>query len=158
MSGKKIKERFSRNLTIKNKKAKHEYEFLEVLEVGIVLKGSEIKSIREGKVSLQEAYCHFRSNELFLKGMNISPYTESTYDNHNPIRERKLLIHKKEIKKFKSKSEEKGLTIVPTKLYINARGFVKIEIALAKGKKLFDKRQSMRGKEQEKEMKNLKLR
>ncbi len=157
MSGKKNKDRFSGNITIKNKKARREYEFLEVIEAGIVLQGSEIKSIREGKASLQEAYCHFHNGELFIKGMNISPYKESTYDNHNPTRERKLLIRKKEIKRFKSRSEEKGLTIVPTKLYVNNRGFAKIEIALAKGRKLFDKREALKSREQKKEIRNLKL-
>jgi SsrA-binding protein len=142
---------------MRNKKAKHEFEFLEIFESGVVLKGSEIKSIREGKASLQEAYCYIQNGELYIKNMNISPYTEGSYANHDPQRERKLLLKKREIEKLKSKSEEKGLTIIPSKLYINGRGYAKIQIALAKGKKLYDKRESMKKKEQERELKQMKL-
>jgi SsrA-binding protein len=151
------KNRFSSNITIKNKKARFEYELLDFTEVGIVLKGSEIKSIREGKASLQEAYCHIKGNEMFIKGMNIAPYLESTYDNHEPTRERKLLLKKREIEKIKEKIEQKGLTIVPTKLYINSRGFAKLELALARGKKIHDKRHSIKEKDQKKELKQLKV-
>ncbi len=155
MAQQKKSDRFSKSITIKNKKARFEFNFVETLETGIVLQGSEIKSIREGKVSLQESYCHVRNGEMFIKGMTIAQYAESTYDNHEPNRERKLLLHRKEIKKFKEKSEEKGLTIIPTKLYINNRGFAKIEIALAKGKKLFDKRHDLKTKELKKEIRNI---
>ena len=151
------KQRFSGNVTIQNKKARFEYEFIEVLEVGIVLKGSEIKSIREGKASLQEAYCHIHHDAMYIKGMNISPYSESTYDNHTPTRERKLLLKKRELEKFQAKMEQKGLTIVPTKLYINSRGFAKLEIALAKGKKIHDKRDSIKKKDQDRELKRIKI-
>lgn len=151
------KKRFSNDVSIKNKKARYEFELIENLEAGIVLKGSEIKSIREGKASLQEAYCHIQQQELFIKGMNISPYAESTYDNHEPTRERKLLVKKKQIEKLKEKMEQKGLTIVPVKLYVNARGFAKLEIALAKGKKIHDKRNSIKEKDQKRELDKLKV-
>ena len=151
------KKRFSNAVSIKNKKARYEFELIENFEAGIVLKGSEIKSIREGKASLQEAYCHIQQQELFIKGMNISPYAESTYDNHEPTRERKLLVKKKQIEKLKEKMEQKGLTIVPVKLYVNARGFAKLEIALAKGKKIHDKRNSIKEKDQKRELDKLKM-
>jgi len=148
--------RFSNDISIKNRKARFEYEFLETIETGIVLQGSEIKSIREGKVSLQEAYCFFRGNEMFIKGMNISVYKESTYDNHEPTRERKLLLKRRELTKLKEKSEEKSLTIVPVKLYITSRGFAKLQVALAKGKKVFDKRESIKQREQDRELRQIK--
>ena len=129
---------------IRNKKASFNYVLIEKLEVGIELKGSEIKSIREGLVSLQEAHCVVLGRETFVRSMNIAIYKESSIYNHDPIRERKLLLKKKEIKRFKSKSEEKGLTIIPTKLYIIKRGIAKMEIALAQGKKLHDKRQVLK--------------
>ena len=150
------KTRFSNSISIKNKKAKFEYEFIDVIEAGIVLRGSEIKSIREGKASLQEAYCFIKENEIFIKSMNISPYTESTYDQHDPTRDRKLLVKKKDIEKFREKMEQKGLTIVPVKLYINSRGFAKLEIALARGKKIHDKRNSIKEKDQQRELKQIK--
>lgn len=153
----KEKSRFSRDIVIKNRKARFQFNFLELIEAGIVLQGSEIKSIREGKVSLQEAYCYFSGNELYVKGMNISIYKESTYHNHEPTRERKLLLKQREIKKLKEKSEEKGLTIVPVKMYITARGLAKLQIALAKGKKIYDKRDSIKQREQDRELKQMKL-
>ena len=147
--------RFSKNISIKNRKANREYSFIETHEAGIILKGSEIKSIREGHASLQEAYCHFIGRELFIKSMNINPYAESTYDNHDPKRERKLLLNKRQLEKLKAKSEEKGLTIIPIKLYINNRNLAKIEIALAKGKNIYDKRQSVKKKDEERELRNM---
>ncbi len=149
------KNRFSNNIRVKNRKASYEYEFIDVFDCGITLKGSEIKSIREGKVSLQEGYCYFSKHELFIKGMNISPYKEGTYANHDPVRERKLLLKKKELERLKSKSEEKGLTIIPTEIYINSRGYAKLKIALARGKKLHDKRNSLKEKDINREIKNL---
>ncbi len=150
------KERFSNNVSIKNRKAFHEFTISDTFEAGMVLKGTEIKSIREGKVSLQEAYCHIHRDELFVKGMTISPYEQGSFTNHEPTRERKLLLNKREIEKLKGKTEEKGFTIVPTKLYINKRGFAKLEVGLAKGKKLYDKRESMKKKDQERELKQMK--
>lgn len=149
------KERFSQNVQIKNKKASYQYEFIDTYDAGLVLKGSEIKSIREGKASLQEAYCHIHDGELFIQNMNISPYKEGAYANHEPTRQRKLLLHKKEIERLKSKTEEKGLTIVPTRLYLNSRGLAKLQVALAKGKKLHDKRESLKKKDMNRELKNM---
>ena len=134
--------RFAKSISIKNRKASHEYEFIDTYEAGVVLKGSEIKSIREGKVSLPEAFCQ---------------YTEGSFNNHDPLRERKLLMKKGELEKLKKKSEEKGLTIIPTKLFINSRGFAKIQIALARGKKLYDKRESLKKKDQKKINQDLQL-
>ena len=149
--------RFSDNVSFSNKKASFNYVLLEKLEVGIQLKGSEIKSIREGQVSLQESYCIVFGREIFVRSMNIAIYKESSIYNHDPIRERKLLLKKKEIERFMSKSEEKGLTIIPTKLYITKRGIAKMEIALAKGKKLYDKREGMKKKVHDRELKLIKL-
>lgn len=153
----KAQPRFSNNIQIKNRKASFEYEFLDKYEAGIVLKGTEIKSIREGKASVQEAYCYINGQELYIKGMNISPYTNSSFQNHQIDRERKLLVRKKEIEKIKEKTEEKGLTIVPVRIYINKRGFAKLEIAVARGKKLFDKRDSIKKKDQDRELKRMSI-
>lgn len=149
--------RFSNTIQIKNRKASFEFTFIEKFDTGMVLKGSEIKSIREGKASITEAYCYISNNELFIKGMNISPFKESSFNAHEPTRDRKLLLKSKEIEKLRSKTEEKGLTIVPTRIYINARGLAKLEIALAQGKKLFDKRDSIKKKDQDRELKRMKM-
>lgn len=130
--------------TITNRKASHEYTFLEVIEAGIVLTGTEIKSIREGKVQFGDAYCMFMGEELFLIDMHISEYEFGNLNNAEPRRQRKLLLKSKEAGKLQAKSEEKGLTIIPVKLYFNERNFVKVQIALAKGKKLFDKRNDIK--------------
>lgn len=153
----KEKSRFSNNIQIKNRKASYEYEIVEKIEAGMMLKGTEIKSLREGKASIQEAYCYFKGQELFIKGMNISPYLQASFESHDIIRDRKLLLKKRELEKFKSKMEEKGLTIVPLRVYINARGLAKLEIALAKGKKIYDKRDSIKQKDQKRELDRLKL-
>ena len=137
---------------VKNRRASYEYHLSNETEAGIVLKGSEIKSIRNGKVSISEAYCAIIENELFIINMNISPYKEASNFNHEPKRRRKLLIRKTEIKKLRSKTEEKGNTIVPTVLYISERGHVKIGIALAKGKKLYDKREDSKEKDSKREI------
>ncbi len=149
--------RFSNDITIKNRKASLEYEFLDKYEAGLVLKGTEIKSIREGKASVQEAYCYIQNNEAYIKGMTISPYANSSFANHEMTRERKLLLRKNEIEKIKSKTEEKGLTIVPTKVFISKRGFAKLQIAVARGKKLFDKRNSIKQKDQDRELSKMKF-
>ncbi len=153
----KVKERFSKKIQIKNRKARYEFEFIETFKAGIILLGTEIKSIREGKASIQEAYCYLKDNEAFIKGMNISPYTQASFKSHEPDRTRKLLLSKKELQRLKSKTEEKGLTIVPVRLFISERGYAKLEIALAKGKKLFDKRESIKQKDQDRELKRIKL-
>lgn len=147
--------RFSNNIQIKNRKASYEFAFIEKFEAGVVLKGSEIKSIREGKASITEAYCFVGKDELFIKGMNISPYSESSFNVPDPVRERKLLLKKREIEKLRAKTEEKGLTIVPVRIFINSRGLAKLEIALAQGKKIYDKRDSIKKKDQDRELKRM---
>ncbi len=150
------KKKFSKNINIKNRKAHFEYHFLDKYIAGIVLTGTEIKSIREGRVSLQQAYCFISRGELFIKEMNISPYSQAKHYNHEPTRERKLLVTKKELKKLEDKTKEASTTIVPTRLFINDRGLAKLEIALAKGKKLHDKREDIRKKDVEKELSRIK--
>ncbi|MCP3658777.1 MAG: SsrA-binding protein SmpB [Bacteroidetes bacterium] len=140
------KESFKKNININNRKASFEYQLLQKYIVGIVLKGTEIKSIRLGKVSLGDGYCYFQDNELWVKQMHIAPYKYGTIYNHEETRARKLLLKKNEIKKL-LKTKEKGMTIIPTRLFINERGFAKLEIALAKGKKLYDKRESIKEKD-----------
>ena len=153
----KDKQRFSNNIQIKNRKASYEFEFIDKYEAGIMLKGTEIKSLREGKASVQEAHCYFRKEELYVKGMNISPYTQASFAEHDMARDRKLLLKKRELEKLKTKSEEKGLTIVPIKLFINARGLAKLQIALARGKKIYDKRDSIKQKDQKRDLERLKI-
>jgi SsrA-binding protein len=148
----KKKEKLSNDINIKNKKASFEYQFIDTYIAGIQLTGTEIKSIRHGNVSLQEAYCFFNGEELFVKGMHIARYEQGTHYNHEPVRDRKLLLQKKEIKKLHSKFEEKGLAIIPVRMFINARGLAKLEIALAKGKKLYDKRDDIKEKDVRREM------
>ncbi len=141
-------------IEIRNRRASFEYELLERYIAGIVLTGTEIKSVREAKVSLPEAYCLFLSNELFVREMHIAEYKWGSIYNHEPKRDRKLLLNRKELNKLKRKSQEKGLTIIPTFLFINERGIAKIEIALAKGKKLYDKRESIKNRDLDRSMRN----
>jgi len=150
--------RFSNTVNIRNKRASFEFEFIEKFTAGVVLTGTEIKSIREGKVHLQDGFCVFHNQELFLHQVTISPYKQGGHYNHIGDRERKLLLNKRELKKLKSKLEEKGLSIIPIRLYINERGLAKIEIALAKGKKLYDKRDSIKEKDVKRDLQRLKLR
>jgi SsrA-binding protein len=152
-----MKQRFSNDINIRNKQASFEYELLDKYVAGMVLTGTEIKSIREGKVNLQDGYCYFSNGELFVKGVNITPYAQGTHYNHEATRERKLLLKRSEIKKLESKVEEKGLTLVPTRLFINDRGLAKLEIALGKGKKLHDKRDSIKERDAKRELSRLKL-
>lgn len=147
--------RFEKIINIKNKKARFEYEFIDTYVAGITLKGTEIKSIREGKVSLTEAYCYFRRNELYIKQMHITPYSMATVYNHEATRERKLLLNRKELDKLETKFEEKGLSIVPVRLFVNDKGLAKVEIALARGKKLHDKRQGIKERDVRREMSRL---
>ena len=142
----------SNNINIKNKRAAFDYELVERFEAGIQLTGTEIKSIREGKASLTESYCYFRKDELWVKNLHITEYSKGNIYNHDPVRERKLLLKKRELRRLQDKTKEKGLTIVPVRLFINERGFAKIEIALAKGKKHFDKRDSIKEKDVKREM------
>lgn len=131
-------------IDIPNKKARFEYSFLQNFEAGMVLTGSEIKSIRAGKVNLTDAYCQFVGPKLLVKNLHISGYKFATYNDHDPLRERLLLLKKTELKKLEGKLKDKGLTVIPVRLFINERGFAKLEIALAKGKKLYDKRETIK--------------
>ncbi|MCL1943031.1 MAG: SsrA-binding protein SmpB [Candidatus Azobacteroides sp.] len=140
------------NIQIKNKRASFDYEFLDIYTAGIVLTGTEIKSIRHGKAGLVDSYCFFNAGELWIKNMNISEYSDGTYNNHQPRRERKLLLNKKELRKIERQVKETGLTIIPTKLFINERGLAKMVVAVAKGKKEYDKRQSIREKDDKRMM------
>ncbi|EKB49177.1 SsrA-binding protein SmpB [Cecembia lonarensis] len=146
------KKKFDKIINIRNKKASFEFEFLDTFVAGIVLRGTEIKSIREGKVSLTEAYCYFKRGELFIKQMHIAPYSMASSYNHDAVRERKLLLNKKELDKLESKFEEKGLSIIPVRIFINDKGLAKLEIALARGKKLHDKRQDIKTKDVKREL------
>ena len=145
----------SNNIIIKNKKASFDYELIETFIAGVVLTGTEIKSIRLGKASLVDTYCAFVQNELWLKNMNISEYFYGSYNNHSTRRDRKLLLNRKELNKIERLSENTGLTVIPTKLFINEKGLVKIIIAVAKGKKAFDKRQSLREQDDRRDMERL---
>lgn len=151
------KDRFANDVNVRNKKASFDYEFLEKHIAGLALKGTEIKSIREGKVNLTDGYCYFSKGEAFAKGINISGYSQGTHYNHEPLRERKLLLKKSEIKKLESKVEEKGLTLIPIRLFINDRGLAKVEIALARGKKTHDKRESIKEKDIKRELSRIKI-
>lgn len=145
-------DRFSNTVNIKNRQASFQYELLDTYVAGIALKGTEIKSIREGKVNLQDGYVYFANEEAFVKGVNISPFAQGTHYNHEAARERKLLMKKSEINKLRARTEEKGLTIVPLRLFINDRGYAKLEIAVGRGKKMHDKRQSIKEKEAKREL------
>jgi len=140
-------------MTIVNRRARHEYHILETYEAGIILTGPEVKSIREGLANLAEAHCIIRKEKLLLIGCHISPYKPAAMNNPNePARSRQLLLHKKEIQRLLGKLKEKGLTIVPLKLYFNARNFAKLEIGLARGKKMHDKRQDQKERDISREL------
>lgn len=141
-----------KNIEIVNKKAKFEYSFSYTLHAGIVLQGTEIKSIRAAKVNMSDAYCLIKNGELFVHNLHISEYKYGTYNNHEPKRIRKLLITKTELKKMHAKVKEQGFSIIPYKLFISERGFAKLEIALAKGKKTYDKRESLKAKDSKRSM------
>lgn len=139
-----------------NKRATYDYFIHETFEAGIVLTGTEIKSIRGGKVNIKDAYCLFQQGELYVKNMYIAEYKFGSYANHKERGDRKLLLTKMEIKKIDRKSREKGYTIVPTRLFVNDRGLAKLEIGLASGKKSYDKRHSIRDKDQKRELARMK--
>ena len=142
----------NQRINIKNKRASFDYEFIDTYTAGIVLTGTEIKSIRLGKASLVDTYCYFVAGELWVKNMNISLYMQGSYNNHQVRRDRKLLLNKKELRNLEQDSKSPGFTIVPIRLFINENGLAKLDIALARGKKEFDKRQSMKEKEDRREM------
>lgn len=133
-----------KNFLIKNKKANFNYDISDKYTAGMVLKGTEIKSLKESKVNFSNSYCLIIDDQVYLKGMNISEYLYGNNNNHDPDRDRKLLLNKNEIKQIKKKVTEKKLSIVPIKLFINNRGYVKLEIGLGKGKKSFDKREDIK--------------
>jgi SsrA-binding protein len=130
-----------------NRKAYHDYFIEEKFEAGIVLKGTEVKSLREGRVNLQDSYASVKDSEVFLHNCHISPYSHGNLMNHDPIRVRKLLLHKKEINKLLGKTQQKGLTLIPLRLYFTKQGKAKIELGLAKGKKQHDRRESIKTRE-----------
>lgn len=130
-----------------NRRARHEYEILETLECGLMLTGSEVKSLRDGKISLEEAYARVKDGEVWLVNADIAEYKQATIWNHPPRRPRKLLMHKAEIRKFAGRAHEKGLTLVPLKVYFSTRGQAKLQLALCRGKQLHDKRESLKKKE-----------
>lgn len=134
-----------------NRKARHDYHILDTMEVGICLQGTEVKSIRRGMVNLKDSYASIQAGELFIENMHISPYDYGNINNHDPLRKRKLLMHKKEIHQLFGKIKEKGLTLVPLKLYLT-RGLVKLELALAQGKKNYDKRQAIAARDAKREI------
>ena len=134
-----------------NRKASHEYSFLKEYTAGIELKGSEVKSLRSGNCSIGEGYCFIWNDEIFLKNVFISKYTEATYSNHEEKRDRKLLLHKKEIRDIFRLSRDNGITIIPIEIFLS-RGRFKVKIAVAKGKKLFDKRESLKKQDTEREI------
>lgn len=138
-----------------NRRAKYEYVFIDEYTAGLQLQGTEIKSIRNKDVSIAEGYCTFKGDELFVLNMHIAHYEQGTYNNHEPKRERKLLLNKNELKKLKAKLKDKGLTIIPTRLFISDNGHAKLNIALAKGKKIHDKRDSIKDKDTKREMDRL---
>ena len=141
-----------RKLVANNKKARHDYFIEEIIEAGIALTGTEIKSVRQGKVSIKESYAKIDKGELIIYGMNISPYKEGNRYNVDPLRPRRLLVHKREIRKLIGATTQDGMTIVPLQMYINERGLAKIEIAIAKGKKLYDKREAIAKKDAKRSM------
>ena len=154
---KKDNQKFSNRINIVNRKARFEFKFIDTYTAGLILTGTEIKSIREGRVNMQDAFCTFQDEELYVKQMHISPYTEGSYNNHEPTRMRKLLLSKKELRKLAGKSDEKGLTIVPVRMFITEKGWAKLEIALAQGKKLYDKREDIKQKDVKRELDRMKF-
>jgi SsrA-binding protein len=143
-------------ISIRNRKASFNYELVEKFTAGIVLGGTEIKSLRQGRANLADAYCYFRDDELWVRGMHIAEYSFGSYNNHDPARERKLLLTRRELNKLKRKSQEKGFTIVATRLFVNERGLAKLEIALARGKREYDKRHDIKERDSKKELARLK--
>lgn len=151
-----MSKKLSSTVSIKNKKAGFDYEFIDKYEAGIKLLGTEIKSIREGKASIKEGYCAFSEDELYVYNVSISPYENASFKNHAEKRARKLLLHKKELEKLQKKVQDVGLTIVPTLLFVNNKGFAKLNIAIAKGKKLYDKRENLKEKDTKRDLDRIK--
>ncbi|MBS1763206.1 MAG: SsrA-binding protein SmpB [Bacteroidetes bacterium] len=141
-------------LEINNKKAYFEYNIESKYIAGLVLKGTEVKSLRAGKASFNDSYCFFHKGELFVKSLHISEYSFGTYTNHEPLQERKLLLNKKELRKLEVKIKEKGYSIIPLKLFLSENGYFKLEIGLGRGKKIYDKRETIKQRENERNIRN----
>lgn len=148
-----MKTKIKKEVSIINRKARHEFMFLEEYEAGIILLGTEIKSIRGGGVSFSDSYCYIKDNEIFIKNLHIAEYKNASFAQHEPKRDRKLLLTKREIRKLRERMMEKGLAIIPSKLFINARGLAKVVVVLAKGKKLWDKRADLKDKDAKRDIK-----
>lgn len=151
MAGKKHK-----NIEIVNRRAAHEYFFTDSYEAGIILQGTEIKSIRKGNANLSDSYCTFNNGELYVNSLYVAEYENGTYANHTARRTRKLLLRRQELRKLEKKVKEKGNTIIPYKLYMTDRGFAKLEIVVATGKKSYDKRETIKAKDNKRELDRLK--
>lgn len=145
-----------KTIEIKNRKAKFDYEWLETFTAGMQLQGTEVKSVRMGKASIAEAYCYFAGEELFVKNMTISEWSHGNIFNHEPLRERKLLLAKRELEKILKDTKDAGITVIPTKVFISEKGWVKMNIAVARGKKNYDKRQSLKEKDAKRDLARLK--
>ena len=140
-------------MEIRNRNAYHEYFIEDKYSAGIVLTGTEVKSLREGKVSFNDSYCFLHKGELWVKSLHIAEYSHGTSSNHDPLQDRKLLLQKRELKKLEGKIREKGFTVVPLRIYFNEKGLAKMELGLGKGKKLYDKRETIKQRDTEREMK-----
>lgn len=138
---------------IRNRSAYHEYFIEDKYDAGLVLTGTEVKSLRDGRASFNDSYCYFHRGELWIKSLHIAEYSHGTVYNHDPVRERKLLLQRRELKKLETKMKEKGYTIVPLRIFFNGKGLAKLEIGLGKGKKLYDKRETIKQRDTEREMK-----
>jgi SsrA-binding protein len=138
---------------LSNRSAYHEYHIEDKYSAGIVLSGTEVKSLREGKASFNDSYCFFHKGELWIKSLHIAEYSHGTSSNHDPLQDRKLLLQKKELRKLESRIKEKGYSIVPLRIFFNEKGIAKLEIGLGKGKRLYDKRETIRQRDTEREMK-----
>jgi SsrA-binding protein len=144
-------------MVCQNKKAYHDYEILEKIEAGLILLGTEVKSLRQGKANLKDSYAKIKRSEVFLYGFHISAYSHASYDNHEPERVRKLLLHKYEIQRLLGKTQEKGFSLIPLRVYFS-KGKAKVELGLARGKKLYDKRESLKRKEEARELERVRKR
>jgi SsrA-binding protein len=138
---------------IRNRSAYHEYFIEDKYDAGMVLTGTEVKSLRDGRASFNDAYCYFHKGELWIKSLHITEYSHGTVNNHDPLRERKLLLQKRELKKLEAKMKEQGYTLIPLRIFFNEKGLAKLEIGLGKGKKLHDKRETIKNRDVEREMK-----
>ena len=152
MAAKKDKKQISTGSISKNKKAYFNFELVEKLEAGFALKGTEVKSLRLGLADLEGSYARIRNNEIYLVGCQISPYPQAGHNNHDPSRDKKLLLHKSQINKIRGKLQQRGFTLVPLRIYFNNRGIAKVEIALARGKRQYDKRQQLRNEQQKRDV------